>query len=395
MKVLVVSEPGVDGVFRHVESLCHFLIERGVQVHLAYSDCRGSDRLPILVRWIEEHGGETVNLHVSNRPSARDLSALLSLARLVRRIKPHVIHSHSSKAGALARSLRFLGIKTPQLYSPHAYIGMRPNPGRLDWFYNKIEGWLGRTASTIVTSTTERKFAQQKLGISPERVFYVPNGSDMDKFSPVSAEAKTQLRETLGLPIGRPILGFIGRSSAQKDPLTLYRAFIQAARDHPIVLFHVGRGELDPELNQLVENSGLNARIFRTPYMATPADFYRVVDGFILTSRYEGFSIAALEALAADLPLIMSQAPGNTDLLTRPLSHAWSAPVGDADGFAIAIKEWYDRLLHPTPCNHREIACKYYSLQDKLLKILSLYSELTGVPRPAATISPADAPLAK
>ena len=45
MKVLIVSEPGVDGVFRYVEALCHFLVGEGVEVHLAYSDRRGSDRL--------------------------------------------------------------------------------------------------------------------------------------------------------------------------------------------------------------------------------------------------------------------------------------------------------------------------------------------------------------
>ncbi|MDB6006734.1 MAG: hypothetical protein JWR15_3721, partial [Prosthecobacter sp.] len=49
MQILLVTEPGVDGVFRHVEALASFLMERGHRIHLAYSDVRGSDRLTQLV----------------------------------------------------------------------------------------------------------------------------------------------------------------------------------------------------------------------------------------------------------------------------------------------------------------------------------------------------------
>ncbi len=62
--------------------------------------------------------------------------------------------------------------------------------------------------------------------------------------------------------------------------------------------------------------------------MSAPLDFYRAVDGFILTSRYEGFSLAVLEAVSANLPMILSEAPGNIDLLSQPLSHFVEGPAG-------------------------------------------------------------------
>ncbi|MFT3867084.1 MAG: glycosyltransferase family 4 protein [Nibricoccus sp.] len=378
MKVLVVSEPGVDGVFRYVESLCHFLIEHDVEVNLAYSDRRACDRLYMLVRWIEERGGETVNLHTGNRPALSDLNALQSLYKLARKLQPDVIHSHSSKAGALARILPCFGIKAVQFYNPHAYVGMRPQAGKFDWLYNFIEGQLGRRNRTIVSSTDEKKFARQRLGIPAARIHHLPNGVDTDVFSPVSHEEKCRLREKLGLPVSRPILGFIGRSSAQKDPLTLYRAFMKVAKKNPVVLFHVGRGELDAELDALVESSDMSARVHRVPYMSTPADFYRVVDGFILTSRYEGFSIAALEAISANLPVILSQSPGNMDLLAQPLSHAWSARIGDVDGFAFGIEEWFSAIQSPKPINHRQIASAEYDQQEKFGILLGLYHDLAG-----------------
>src|SRR5687768_15129507 len=114
MNVLVISEPGVDGVLRYVDSLCHFLWQEGVNVHLAYSDRRGSERLLNLVAEVDEHGGRTVNMHTVNRPAFADGGAFWSLLRLVRAVRPDVIHSHSSKAGVLGRALRLCGVHAVQ-----------------------------------------------------------------------------------------------------------------------------------------------------------------------------------------------------------------------------------------------------------------------------------------
>ncbi len=376
MKVLIVSEPGVNGVFRYVEALCHYLIDREVEVHLAYSDRRSCECLFRLVARVEDRGGRTVNLRTANRPERADWSAWRSLRRLALDVRPDVIHSHSSKAGFLARVLSLGGVRAVQVYTPHAYVGMRPEPGRLDWLYNLVEGGLGRLACTAVVSSDETTFAREHLRIPSDRVVNLSNGVDTAKFSPASAEQKRRLRARLNLPAGQPVLGFLGRSSAQKDPVTLYRAFARAAVNRPITLFHVGQGELDPCLDSLLDELGVRARVVRQTYLSAPADFYRVIDGFILPSRYEGFSLAALEALSSDLPLILSRAPGNTDLLAQPLSHVWSAAPGDVDGFARAIADWHDRLQKASAVNHRRIARTRFDLRAVFGSVLQLYRDL-------------------
>ena len=376
MKALLVTEPGVDGVFRYVETLCHFLDSEGVNVNLAYSDRRGSDRLPKLVAWVEQRGGRTLNLRTSNRPSPADLPAFWNLLRLVRAVRPDVIHSHSSKGGFLARLLPFCGVRAVHFHHPHAYVGMRPRPGRIDPLYNLIEAVLGRISYTIAVSSDEKNFAHRRLRLPAHRVHLLHNGVDTEVFAPVSAEKKRQLRVELGLPVDQPILGFIGRASEQKDPITLYRAFARAVAERPDVrLFHVGKGELDGELERLTQELGIRDRVLRRTYMATPATFYRVVDGFILTSRYEGFSLAALEALSADLPMILSDAPGITDLLARSLSHVWKAAPGDVDGFARGITAWRDRLGDGTLPNHRVIAETQFDIAGKNAAVLALYRQ--------------------
>jgi glycosyltransferase involved in cell wall biosynthesis len=329
---------------------------------------------------VNEHGGRAINLHTVNRPTFADGGAFWSLLRLVRAVRPDVIHSHSSKAGVLGRALRLCGVKAPQFYHPHAYVGMRPNHGRFDGMYNLIESALGRIANTIVVSADEAEFAVEQLRIPASRLHLIPNGVDVKVFSPTSAAKKRQMRERLGLPVDATILGCIGRSTAQKDPITLYRAFGQAAAARPIVLLHVGKGELDGVLDQMVGEMKLGNRVFRFPYTATPADFYRVIDGFVLTSRYEGFSLAVIEAMAANLPLILSDAPGNRDLFAQPLSHRWAAAPGDIDGFARAMIDWHDRLqrLAVEPINHRQIARERFDVRERCGAVLRLYRSLIG-----------------
>jgi glycosyltransferase involved in cell wall biosynthesis len=382
MNVLVVSEPGVDGVFRYVDTLCHFLWQQGIGVHLAYSDRRGSDRLADLVDQVAARGGRTLNLRTANRPALADGRALGALLTLARDVRPDVIHTHSSKAGFLGRALRFCGVRAVQCYHPHAYVGMRPQPGRFDTIYNFIEGAMGRLADTIVVSADEAAFARDRLRIPSSRLHLIPNGVDLEEFSPASVEQKRHLREKFGLPANTLVLGCMGRSSEQKDPVTLYRAFARAAADRPIALLHVGKGELDGVLDQIVRESGVGRSIFRLPYTSTPADFYRAVDGFILTSRYEGFSLAVLEALAVNLPLILSDAPGNRDVLAQPLSHGWRAAPGDVDGFAGHIVEWHDRVRHDVHLiNHRQIARERFEVHERCGAVVRLYWALMGRPR--------------
>ena len=86
--------------------------------------------------------------------------------------------------------------------------------------------------------------------------------------------------------------------------------------------------------------------------------FYKSLDAFVLASRYEGFSLSLLEAIATNLPLILTRVDGNVDLDQIGLSHLYWAPPNNSDALAGAINSW--ALSHPIRVNHREIACKYF-----------------------------------
>ncbi len=382
MNILFISEPGLDGVFRIVERLTGRLLERGHRVHLAYSDRRSSPPLGKLVERVAAGGGETLNLAVANAPTPRDALALARLWALARRVRPDVIHAHSSKAGVLGRTLALLGIRARFFYSPHAYYGLVPSPGRNATLYNGIERLFGKIGTTVSCSVDERRFAVHQLGIPETRLRVLFNSVDRSRFRRADAEMRAAARRAAGVPEEAVVLGSLGRLCFQKDPQTLYRAAAPVLRQHrELHLLHLGRGELEPEIAALAAQLGIGNRVTRLPFLAEPEKFFAACDAFILPSRYEGLPVAAIEALACDLPLILSTGPGFSDFPKLGLSHCWSAPPEDADGFARAIEAWIADRTASRPSNHRELAAVHFDPERCIDHLLAIYR---GEPEPAS-----------
>ena len=126
-------------------------------------------------------------------------------------------------------------------------------------------------------------------------------------------------------------------------------------------LYHLGDGELSRDCGQLSAELGIKDRIIRRTYLSEPLSFYRATDGMILTSRYEGLSFAVLEALACDLPVILTEAPGNLDFIHMGLTHCWSAPKESPEQMAVAIEKWAGDLPVRRSSNHRRTAESRFS----------------------------------
>lgn len=376
MKILVVSEPGADGVFRHVEQLVSFLHRRAVQVALAYSSNRSSDRLPKLVDSVIQAGGATLDLRIGNAPQARDAFAVLSLWALCREFRPDVIHCHSSKAGVLGRGVASL-LNIPVVYTPNAYFGMGKKVGAKAAIFSGLERIFGRVGHTINVSEDEARFAREQLHIKSDRQHMIRNPVDTEVFRPSSRQERLAWRSKYGIPPDAVVVGTLGRLSYQKDPLTLYKAFAIVLQRFPnAYLAHAGTGELQDECKSFAQNANFISKLIRIEYQSEPSDFYKGLDTFVLSSRYEGLSLAVLYALASGLPLALTDVAGNRDFLRFGLSHLWTAPAESPAALAQAIGECVDSLGNGVPCNHRQIAVERFSEETCFGQILDLYKQL-------------------
>ena len=383
-RILQVVEPGADGVFRHVEGLCRYLLAEGHRVDLAYSSVRGSDRLRVLVAEIERAGGQTLDLRTGNAPGWSDVSAFRRLRRFIRQAQPQLVHAHSSKAGGLTRSLRFVGVRQPFVYTPNAYYGMGQGAGPKTRFFNAVERALGRIGWTIHVSEDEAEWARVSLGISGPRCRVIFNTVDTHVFTPGTEPDRARLRRDFGWRPDALVLGTVGRLSNQKDPLTLYQARAPVMAAEPrLHLLHVGQGELAGAVDEIVRTAAITDRVRRLDYLADTSGFYRGVDAFISPSRYEGLPIAVLEALAADLPLLLSDGPGNRGFQNLGLSHLHVAPVADVGRWTDLIRGWLrERTGVPSGvearCNHRSVAEARFSWASGYGRVLELYGDALG-----------------
>ncbi len=229
-------------------------------------------------------------------------------------------------------------------------------------------------AVTINVSQEEAAFAIDTLGVSESRLRVIPNGVDTRRFRPFTVAEKAAWRREQNMPEDAVVLGTVGRFSFQKDPETLLRAVLAVLPRHPrLHFFAVGTGELVENCEQLVHASPVADRIHRIDYLSEPAPFYGAIDAFALSSRYEGLSIAVLEALSAGLPLILTDVPGNRTFLHKGLTHTWSAGAGDVAGLEAAIEGWLTDRENDRATNHREIADRDFSLDSSYGRILREY----------------------
>ena len=235
---------------------------------------------------------------------------------------------------------------------------------------------FARVGTTIAISDDEAGFAKRRLRIPPSRIHVIPNPVDTAVFHPPAPGERNAIRARFGIPEYALVLGTVGRLSFQKDPATLYRAVAKVmATNDQVWLCHVGRGELEEELRALAHGLGIAGRLVEIPYLEEPAEIYRAFDAFALTSLYEaGWPLVVLEALASDLPVIVTSGPGTADLSQGGLTHCWTAARGDADGFAEAIESWLDDVPNRRPMNHRRIVEERFSGEVLFGSVYRLYA---------------------
>ena len=161
--------------------------------------------------------------------------------------------------------------------------------------------------TVIVLSTEQASLMTARYGVAPDRVRVVHNGVP-DAFYAIDRTGHDRATAALKLL-------FVGRLDAQKNPVRLVEAVTGLGELVELVV--VGDGELRTELDQLVaERGATNIRFVGTQRGAQLRTWYGWADAFVMSSDREGMSISTLEALGAGLPVVATDVPGNTELLS-------------------------------------------------------------------------------
>jgi glycosyltransferase involved in cell wall biosynthesis len=185
---------------------------------------------------------------------------------------------------------------------------------------------------------------------------------------------RDEARRALGLPLDVPVVGTIGRFTEQKDHDTLLRAARRLVDREPQALVAIaGYGALHDRLVQQCERLGLSGHVRFLGEITDPYAIYAAVDVFVMTSRWEGFPVVILEAMAAGRPVVSTRVGGIAEAIEQGRSGFLCEP-GDDEGLAAAMAQLLaDEALRASCGAAARQDVERYSIQRLTKKWTRLY----------------------
>ncbi|MFE3072700.1 glycosyltransferase family 4 protein [Streptomyces sp. NPDC059247] len=354
--VLHAVQPGDGGVARVVVDLVRAQLAIGLRVAVA---CPPGTALSTAVR---AEGADTHDWRAGRDPGPGLVRETRELARLVRTVRPSLVHAHSAKAGLCAR-LAVRG-RVPTVYQPHAW-SFEAVEGTTAALARRWERFGARWADRVLCVSEAERRTGEAAGIRADWAV-VHNGVDIARFASDGPSRD---------PV--PTVVCVGRLCRQKGQdvlLAAWPAVLAEVPDARLVL--VGDG---PDADRLRAAAGPSVRF--TGAVDDTVPWYRAADVVVLPSRWEGMALAPLEAMAAGRPVVVSDVDGARESL--PPAHRTPCLVPPEDPAALATA--LGRLLGRPELRHRlgreahEHVLSRFDVRRTGAAVADVYRELAGV----------------
>jgi glycosyltransferase involved in cell wall biosynthesis len=315
----------------------------------------------------------------------RDVIAFAKLLFLMFRFRPHVIHTHTAKAGSLGRTAgaifrlfsRRHRCRLVHTFHGHVFEGyFSIAKSRLAVL---VERRLAALSDCILT-LSEGLHADlvERFRIAPAaKVRVVPLGLDLEPF--LDSSSRGVMRGELEIASDACVVTCVGRLVPVKNHSILLTAGALIARDgvNSIVLLIVGGGDLLHSLKREADGLGIAASVRFLGWRRDLPALYAASDIVVLTSLNEGTPVSLIEAMAAGLPVVATAVGGVPDVVEDGLTGTL-VPSGSAEALAHAIVRLItDRELRETLGRAgRSRAFQRYTRQRLMTQVAALYEEL-------------------
>ena len=309
----------------------------------------------------------------------RDIRAFLSLWRLIRKERPFIVHTHSSKAGILGRWAAWLAGIPIVVHTPHGHVFWGYGNRFMTVIFTFMEKLAAFITDKIIVLTEQEGEDHVRFGIaSREKFLPIHSGVDVNKFLDMSV-SKVEMKRSLGIPDDVFVVGTVGRLTAVKGQRYLIEAARKIVDIEPHAVFVIlGDGELLGELQEMASRLGIKENMRFLGWRSDVAEVMSTFDIFALPSLNEGMGRVLAEAMAAGKPLVASNVGGIPDLVKHGQNGFLVGP-GDADGLSGAIRKLLtDKEMRDEMGGRGRAMAHDFSVEKMVEKIDALYSSLLG-----------------
>ena len=277
----------------------------------------------------------TEGLDIISMPTLRrkvdplnDIRTFWQLLRLLRNLRPAIVHTHMAKAGAIGRQAAIVyntlwarnhPVKLVHTYHGHVLEGYFSAPKTA--LFLAAEKLLARRTNTLIAVSAQVRqelLKEYRIG-REDRFQVVPLGLDLAPLEAIDNTARRDARKQLGIPEEAKVIVWVGRLTPIKQP----EVFLDAAKliklRHPQAIFLVvGDGELRSEVESKARALEMANDIRFLGWRGDLATIYAASNLSLLTSRNEGTPVAIIEAMASGLPSVSPNVGGVRDVITDP-----------------------------------------------------------------------------
>lgn len=345
MRVLVFSWEypplSIGGLAQHVFDLTQAMAHQGDEIHII---TRGDAGTPEY----QEVGGVHVYRVNPFRVSSTDFVTWvmqLNMAMVERAIglmeeldQVDIIHAHDWLVAYAAKVCKH-AYKIPLIATIHATEWGRHNGlhNDLQRHISNIEWWLTYESWRVICCSQYMQDQLKKIFQLPnDKLRIIPNGVDPKNFQ---FDPQTQVKREQYATVQEKMIYYVGRLVPEKGVQVLLEAMPKILHYHPQTkLVIAGKGSFEGELKNQVQRMGLSERVSFVGYVDDTArnSLYHYADVAVFPSLYEPFGIVALEAMAAQTPVVVSDTGGLSEIISHQ-ENGMKAYVGNANSLADCI----------------------------------------------------------
>lgn len=335
MKVLyLINHAGKAGTERYVETLVKYLGGKEVEPYFVYNESG------LLVERMAEMGVPTERIEMKSR---FDFKAARELARLCEKWDIDLIHCHYLREHYTALLAKRYNKKIRVVYTNH-FVLANNTVTRLS------NRWMDKRQDQMIAVCNKGKEQLIANGWTGDRIQVIFNAVDMNAWA--GDRSESTMRAELGIPEDRIVMLCASRFAHDKGHDYLIRSLkrLTEISDVPFTMVLAGDGPLLEQTEAQVKELGLEEQVIFVGFRKDIKNLYKGSDIYINSSQHEALSFLIVEAMAAGLPVIVTDMGGNRDIVPPEARHGALVIYDDPESMAQAMKKMIEDGEYRAAC---------------------------------------------